>query len=182
MLRALGEYEIGGVKTLIGFHRALLSHPCFVAGETCHGVVESDELAARAEELDGDAGRARRRRTAATVERVIAAEVDGRRVEVRLLVPEPPYRELAAAARGRVAAAGAGGGDRRGRQPDAGHGARREGRRGRRGRGGSGDLHRRGDEDGERGDGRRPPASSSSCRSPLAADRDRPGDRVPSSR
>ena len=31
MLRALEEFEIGGVKTLVGFHRALLSHPCFVA-------------------------------------------------------------------------------------------------------------------------------------------------------
>src|SRR5689334_9512507 len=37
MLRALDEFEIGGVKTLLGFHRALLRHPCFVAGETCHG-------------------------------------------------------------------------------------------------------------------------------------------------
>src|SRR5581483_9214194 len=45
MLRALGEYRIGGVKTLIGFHKALLSHPCFRAGETCHGIVESPELA-----------------------------------------------------------------------------------------------------------------------------------------
>src|SRR5205814_10173720 len=44
MLRALGEYEIGGITTLLGFHRALLERPCFVAGETCHGVVESDEL------------------------------------------------------------------------------------------------------------------------------------------
>ena len=41
MLRALGEFEIGGVKTLIGFHKALLEHPCFRAGETCHGIVES---------------------------------------------------------------------------------------------------------------------------------------------
>ena len=56
MLRALGEYEIGGVKTLVGFHRALLSHPCFQAGETCHGIVESPELAARAAELGGRAG------------------------------------------------------------------------------------------------------------------------------
>ena len=38
MLRALGEFEIGGVTTLVGFHRALLEHACFVAGETCHGV------------------------------------------------------------------------------------------------------------------------------------------------
>src|SRR6476646_8925499 len=51
MLRALDEYEIGGITTLLGFHRALLQHPCFVEGATCHGVVESEELAARAEEL-----------------------------------------------------------------------------------------------------------------------------------
>src|SRR5207248_1612467 len=45
MLRALDEYEIGGVTTLLGFHRALLRHPCFVAGTTCLGVVESEALA-----------------------------------------------------------------------------------------------------------------------------------------
>ena len=45
MLRALDEYEIEGITTLVGFHRALLGHACFVAGETCHGVVESEELA-----------------------------------------------------------------------------------------------------------------------------------------
>ena len=39
--------EIEGPKTLIGFHQALLSQPCFIAGETCHGLVESDELAAQ---------------------------------------------------------------------------------------------------------------------------------------
>src|SRR6478735_9261737 len=50
MLRALGEYEIDGITTLIGFHRALLEHPCFAAGETCHGVTESKELAERAEQ------------------------------------------------------------------------------------------------------------------------------------
>jgi acetyl-CoA/propionyl-CoA carboxylase biotin carboxyl carrier protein len=50
MLRALREFEIDGVHTLLGFHAALLEHPCFIAGETCHGVVESDELAHRAEE------------------------------------------------------------------------------------------------------------------------------------
>ena len=59
MLRALEEFEIGGVKTLVGFHRALLEHPCFVAGETCHGVVESEELARRAEEFSPRTGRRR---------------------------------------------------------------------------------------------------------------------------
>src|ERR671914_2054254 len=47
MLRALADFRIGGVPTLVGFHRALLEHPCFVAGETCHGIAESDALAAR---------------------------------------------------------------------------------------------------------------------------------------
>src|SRR3954449_2113569 len=33
MLRALDEFEIEGVKTLVGFHKALLRHPCFVNEE-----------------------------------------------------------------------------------------------------------------------------------------------------
>ena len=66
MLRALDEFEIGGPPTLLGFHRALLSHPCFVAGETCDGVVESEELAARAAGADAGGSRGQRdRRTAA---------------------------------------------------------------------------------------------------------------------
>ena len=71
MLRALGEYEIEGLTTLLGFHQALLEHDCFARGETCHGVVESEELAERAQQLshqttsvrpssDGVAGRRRR--------------------------------------------------------------------------------------------------------------------------
>ena len=48
MLRALAEFRIEGPPTLVGFHRALLEHPCFIAGETCHGIVESEELAQRA--------------------------------------------------------------------------------------------------------------------------------------
>ena len=114
MLRALEEFEIGGVKTLIGFHKALLSHPCFRAGETCEGVVESAELAARAAELaeepvrgrgadGGAAGPAGRQELTTT------AEVDGRRVTVKVLVPEPPHRDLARR-RNERARAGAGSG------------------------------------------------------------------------
>jgi acetyl-CoA/propionyl-CoA carboxylase biotin carboxyl carrier protein len=100
MLRALDEYRIDGVTTLLGFHRALLTEPCFAAGETCHGIVESEELAERAEELshrtttvaagsDGSPGGAGLR------ERHLQAELDGRRYELKLLVPEPPHAELA---------------------------------------------------------------------------------------
>jgi acetyl-CoA/propionyl-CoA carboxylase biotin carboxyl carrier protein len=108
MLRALSEFEVGGVKTLIGFHRALVDHPCFRAGTTCHGIVESEELAARAEELAVPV--LRDDSTQGTVERSTIAEVDGRRVEVRVVVPEPGYRELARRRRERGAGAGSGAG------------------------------------------------------------------------
>jgi acetyl-CoA/propionyl-CoA carboxylase biotin carboxyl carrier protein len=95
MLRALGEFEIGGIRTLLGFHRALLEHPCFVEGATCHGVVESESLAQHAEQLShattslATAPDGRLRAHVSTV------ELDGRRYEVRALVPEPPHAELA---------------------------------------------------------------------------------------
>jgi acetyl-CoA/propionyl-CoA carboxylase, biotin carboxylase, biotin carboxyl carrier protein len=99
MLRALGEFEIEGVPTLIGFHTALLAHPCFAAAETCHGIVESKLLAEQADQLshrktsmaagsDGAAPTAFR-------EDAQLVEVDGRRFEVTTLVPEPPHAELA---------------------------------------------------------------------------------------
>src|SRR5215216_3300502 len=43
MLRALGEYEIGGVKTLVPFHTALLGTPQWQRGETCRDLVEDRE-------------------------------------------------------------------------------------------------------------------------------------------
>ncbi len=108
MLRALDEFEVAGTPTLLGFHRALLSHPCFIAGETCHGVVESDAIAVRAGELTEEAPQARsangRIRPRAT-----AVEVGGRRYDVTVLEPEPPWAELARRRRGR-AAHGPGGG------------------------------------------------------------------------
>jgi acetyl-CoA/propionyl-CoA carboxylase biotin carboxyl carrier protein len=111
MLRALSEFEIGGVKSLVGFHRALLEHPCFVAGETCHGLVESEELAERAEQFCHQATTAAAPSDGALSERTTVAEVDGRRVVVKVLVPDPPYRALARRRREREAAAGAAGGD-----------------------------------------------------------------------
>jgi acetyl-CoA/propionyl-CoA carboxylase biotin carboxyl carrier protein len=108
MLRALEEFEIGGVKTLLGFHRALLEHPCFVEGETCHGVVESDALAARAGELTVE-HTSSRDGTGRLVERVTPVEVDGRRFEVTVLASEPAWLELARSRRERADASGHGG-------------------------------------------------------------------------
>ncbi len=106
MLRALGEYVIEGVTTLVGFHRALLEHPCFVEGSTCHGIVESEELATRARELvpaAPDVAQTDRRRTRG---RPLGVEVDGRRYDVTLVEPEPPHVELARRRRTRTRAPG----------------------------------------------------------------------------
>jgi acetyl-CoA/propionyl-CoA/long-chain acyl-CoA carboxylase, biotin carboxylase, biotin carboxyl carrier protein len=114
MLRALAEFEIGGISTLVGFHRALLSHDCFVRGETCRGLVESEELAQLAEESSHPTTE-----TVAPVAdaplapRTTAVEIDGRRVEVSVLRPEPPYRELARRRKERASAS------RRGAAADA---------------------------------------------------------------
>jgi acetyl-CoA/propionyl-CoA carboxylase biotin carboxyl carrier protein len=110
MLRALDEFWIEGPTTLIGFHKALLSHPCFVAGETCHGVVESEELVADLSDavvappagLVSGGGK--------TTERVRTVEVDGRRFEVRLSEPEPEWRALAQRRRERAHQGGGGAG------------------------------------------------------------------------
>ena len=95
MLRALGEYEIGGITTLLGFHLALLEHHCFTAGETCHGVVESKELAERAEQLSHSKTTVPAAPDGRLRERVARVELDGRLYEVKALVPEPPFAELA---------------------------------------------------------------------------------------
>ncbi|HEV2902261.1 MAG TPA: acetyl-CoA carboxylase biotin carboxylase subunit [Gaiellaceae bacterium] len=107
MLRALGEFRIEGVTSLLGFHRALLEHPCFAQGETCHGIVESEDLAQRAEQFShwATSVTATPDGTAATTrERVVSAELDGRRYELKLHLPEPPHAELVRRRRERVAA------------------------------------------------------------------------------
>ncbi|MHB8651109.1 MAG: acetyl/propionyl/methylcrotonyl-CoA carboxylase subunit alpha [Gaiellaceae bacterium] len=112
MLRALDEFVVEGPTTLIGFHKALLSHECFVRGETCHGLVESEELAARAAELSPRPSNSLLQSAAGrTVASGRVVEVDGRRFDVRLVGPEPPWRELARrrGERARAGAAGAGG-------------------------------------------------------------------------
>ena len=104
MLRALSEFEIGGVTTLLGFHRALLDDPCFVAGETCHGVVESEQLAQEAEQLSHVTTTVQTASDGRLRERVTEVELEGRRFEVTALVPEPPYAELVRRRRERTAA------------------------------------------------------------------------------
>jgi acetyl-CoA/propionyl-CoA carboxylase biotin carboxyl carrier protein len=95
MLRALDEFEIGGPPTLLGFHRALLSHPCFAAGETCHGIVESEKLAAEAAGLTKEVAAGASLNGGPQRPLVRTVEVGGRRFDVTVLEPEPPWAELA---------------------------------------------------------------------------------------
>ena len=95
MLRALGEFEIGGIRTLVGFHRALLSHPSFIAAETGLGLVESQELAEQAEQFSHPTTTVPVASDGLLTERATTVEVDGRRVEIKVLLPEPGYRALA---------------------------------------------------------------------------------------
>ena len=132
MLRALSEYVVEGVPTLVGFHRALLETPEFAAGETCRDLVESPRARGAGRGARPERGGDRR----------------GSRGR-RLPTDEPPWAELA---RRRRAACGAvPPRPRRGREPDPGDGARGRGDRRRRRRSRPARLCRRGDEDGERG-------------------------------
>ena len=114
MLRALEEYVIEGPTTLVSFHRALLESPCFARGETCAGIVDSEELARRAQELDEARPAVRSQAPADGTRsrtRVLAVELDGRRHEVRIQEPEPPWAEAARSHRERAKGLTGGGTD-----------------------------------------------------------------------
>ena len=91
MLRALGEFEIGPLKTLIPFHQALLATEQWARGETCRDLVEdrkwlkslappaSGDSPARTGE-DGGAGEE-------ALEQTYTVEVSGKRFDVRVVGP-----------------------------------------------------------------------------------------------
>jgi acetyl-CoA/propionyl-CoA carboxylase biotin carboxyl carrier protein len=83
MLRALGEYEIGGLKTLIPFHKALLATEQWANGETCRDLVQDrdwlKQLAFPAPEKAAD------EEAAEKVSRDYAVEVSGRRFDVTVI-------------------------------------------------------------------------------------------------
>ena len=149
MLRALEEFLVEGVSTLIGFHRALLAHPCFVEGDDVSRGRGVGRAGPRAEQLPHKTTSVRSARDGRVHAERVEVELDGRRYAVNLLAAS---RRTRSSQRRRGADRGGRphGWPRGGGQPDAGHGARGRGGRGRRGRGRPGHLRRRGDEDGER--------------------------------
>jgi acetyl-CoA/propionyl-CoA/long-chain acyl-CoA carboxylase, biotin carboxylase, biotin carboxyl carrier protein len=107
MLRALDELVVEGVSTLVGFHKALLRHPCFVDGTTCAGIVESKELAEDSARLSHETTRIARTSDGRLRESLVEVELDGRRYQVKLLRPEPPHAELARRRKERAGGGGA---------------------------------------------------------------------------
>ena len=83
MLRALSEYELEGIKTLIPFHEALLKTDEWAAGETCRNLMEDKKwLKATAPEkavapVDADEDE--------KVERDYSVEVSGRKFDVKVI-------------------------------------------------------------------------------------------------
>jgi acetyl-CoA/propionyl-CoA carboxylase biotin carboxyl carrier protein len=104
MLRALHEYRIEGLKTLIPFHQALLATDQWARGETCRDLVSDRKwlkaLAQPAPEPateEAEGGEAREK-----VEQDYTVEVSGRRFDVKVIGPP-----AAGAVNGAVGAAGA---------------------------------------------------------------------------
>jgi acetyl-CoA/propionyl-CoA carboxylase, biotin carboxylase, biotin carboxyl carrier protein len=83
MLRALGEYEIEGLKTLIPFHQALLATEQWAKGETCRDLLEDKAwlktLAFPAPTPPPEDGEEEK------VEQSYAVEVSGQRFDVRVI-------------------------------------------------------------------------------------------------
>jgi acetyl-CoA/propionyl-CoA carboxylase, biotin carboxylase, biotin carboxyl carrier protein len=84
MLRALDEYEIGGLKTLIPFHTALLQTEQWARGETCRDLISDKkwlkQLAQPAPEKPAEEEAEEHK-----VERDYAVEVSGRRFDVKVI-------------------------------------------------------------------------------------------------
>jgi acetyl-CoA/propionyl-CoA carboxylase biotin carboxyl carrier protein len=105
MLRALGEFEIEGLKTLIPFHQALLATGQWERGETCRDLME-DRKWLKTLAFGAPASAAQpAEEEAQTLEQSYTVEVSGKRFDVRVV--GPPLAAGAAAGNGAVPAAAA---------------------------------------------------------------------------
>ncbi|HXR28319.1 MAG TPA: acetyl-CoA carboxylase biotin carboxylase subunit [Solirubrobacteraceae bacterium] len=86
MLRALDEFEIEGLKTLIPFHQALLATEQWARGETCRDLLE-DKKWLKTLAFPAAAAAAEQPEELERVEQAYAVEVSGRRFDVRVVGP-----------------------------------------------------------------------------------------------
>jgi acetyl-CoA/propionyl-CoA carboxylase biotin carboxyl carrier protein len=91
MLRALAEFEIEGLKTLIPFHRALLATEQWARGETCRDLIEDRKwLKTLSFPPPADAGSPTAPEAqvdAEPLEQAYTVEVSGKRFDVRVVGP-----------------------------------------------------------------------------------------------
>jgi len=109
MLRALSEFVVEGVHSLIPIHRAILEHPEFAAGGTMHDFVEGGGYARSLKQEPSADGAAAAPEPPRNEARTLVTEVDGERFEVTVLAPEPPGRSRLRERRARLARRSAGG-------------------------------------------------------------------------
>ena len=109
MLRALSEFEVEGVHSLIPIHRAILEHPEFAAGGTMHDFVEGGGYACSLKQEPSADGAAAVHEPARNEARTLVTEVDGERFEVMVLAPEDPGRRRLRERRAQLALRSAGG-------------------------------------------------------------------------
>jgi acetyl-CoA/propionyl-CoA carboxylase biotin carboxyl carrier protein len=87
MLRALDEYVVEGPRTLIPFHKWLLTQEEFIAGGACHAALaEMSDTATPLPSEVPEEGVPRAPEPEGRIERRVTAEVDGKRFEVRLFL------------------------------------------------------------------------------------------------
>jgi acetyl-CoA/propionyl-CoA carboxylase biotin carboxyl carrier protein len=94
MVRALGEFELGGVRSLIPFHVGLLQTEQWARGETCRDLIEDKSWL---KQFAQPAPERKDEEEEPQVERSYAVEVSGRRFDVKV---------IGAAANGAAPAAG----------------------------------------------------------------------------
>src|SRR5271165_3935338 len=94
MLRALGEFEIEGLKTLIPFHQALLATGQWARGETCRDLLEDRQWLKTLAVAPPAAAAAEGEDEQPQVEQTYAVEVSGKRFDVRVV--GPPFAGAAA--------------------------------------------------------------------------------------
>jgi len=86
MLRALSEYEIEGLKTLIPFHQAVLASEQWAKGETCRDLLEDKKwLKTLAFEAPAGVAASGDEEAEEKVQRTYEVEVSGKRFDVRVL-------------------------------------------------------------------------------------------------
>jgi acetyl-CoA/propionyl-CoA carboxylase biotin carboxyl carrier protein len=88
MLRALEEYEIGELRTLIPFHKALLRTDQWARGETCRDLLE-DRKWLKTLAFEPPAAPGEEQDEAEKVEQTYTVEVSGRRFDVRVVGEAP---------------------------------------------------------------------------------------------